>query len=130
MLDRIDPAAAILWGRFSRLPPSEQKQLAHPAARACRLFDRSPAGHFRLIGHATLRGQLINDTGKNTRQLRKQLVLRQAGQTREIVNRLRAERLMQLIRRDRLVLSGPDPRIDRVTMTVLLKALQQAAEAA
>ena len=36
---------------------------------------------------------------------------------------------MQLIRRDRLVLSGSDPRVDDVTMPILLKALQHAAEA-
>ena len=37
---------------------------------------------------------------------------------------------MKLVRRDRLVLSGPDPRIDNVTMPALLKALQHATETA
>jgi hypothetical protein len=36
---------------------------------------------------------------------------------------------MKLIRRNRLILASPDPRIDNVTVTALLKALQQAAEA-
>src|SRR6516164_9314414 len=36
---------------------------------------------------------------------------------------------MQLVRRDRLVLSGSDPLVDDVAMAALLKALQQAAEA-
>jgi len=76
--------------------------------RCRRLFDRLPARHLGWIRHATLRSQLINDTRKNARQLRQQLVLRQTGQTREIVHCLGAERLMKLIRRDRPVLSRPD----------------------
>ncbi|MGC2200728.1 MAG: hypothetical protein WA633_11365 [Stellaceae bacterium] len=36
---------------------------------------------------------------------------------------------MKLIRRDRLVLPGPDLRINDITMAALLKALQHAAEA-
>jgi hypothetical protein len=83
-----------------------------------------------LIGHAPLRGQLINDTRQNVRQLRNQLVRWQTSETRQVIDRVGAERLMKLIRRNRLVLARPDPRIDDVTVTAFLKALQQAAEAA
>lgn len=38
------------------------------------------------------------------------------------VDRVGAERLMKLIRRDRLVLAGSDPAIDDVAVTALLKA--------
>jgi hypothetical protein len=74
--------------------------------------------------------ELINDTRKNAGQLRQQFVLRDTGQTRQVIDRVWAERLMQLIRRYRLVLSGSDPRIGDLTVAALLKALQQAAEAA
>jgi hypothetical protein len=36
---------------------------------------------------------------------------------------------MQLIRHDRLVLSGADPRVDDVAVPALLKTLQQPTEA-
>jgi hypothetical protein len=58
------------------------------------------------------------------------LVRRQTSETRQVVDGVGAERLMKLIRRNRLVLASPDPRIHDVTVTALLKALQQAAEAA
>jgi hypothetical protein len=83
-----------------------------------------------LIRHSTTRGELVDNARKNTRQLRNQLVLRQTGQARQVVDRLGAERSVQLIGRNRLVLPESDPRIDDVAVPTLLEALQQTAKAA
>jgi hypothetical protein len=74
-------------------------------------------------------GANLSIAWKHARQLGNQISRRHAGQTRQVVDSLRAERLMQLIRCDRLVLSRSDPRVDDVAVSALLKALQQAAEA-
>lgn len=95
----------------------------------CQSQTSLPARHLRLVGHATLRGEPVDHAGKDARQLGNQIRRGHAGQARQIVDGLRAQRLMQLIRRDRLVLSGSDPRVDDVAVPALLKALQQAAEA-
>jgi hypothetical protein len=89
-----------------------------------------PVRHLSLIWHATLRREPVDDAGKHARQLGNQIGRGHAGQARQVVDSLRTQRLMQLVRRDRLVLSRSDPRIDDAAVPALLKAQQQGAEAA
>ena len=83
-----------------------------------------------MIGHATLRRHLVDYSGEDARSLRDEILRRYPGHARQVVDCIRPQRLMQLIRRDRLVLPGPDPRVDHVAMPVLLEPLHQAAQTA
>src|SRR5947209_992728 len=53
---------------------------------------------------------------------------RRAGELRQVVHRLRAKRLVKLLRGYRPVLPRPDPRVDDVAMSALLKPLHEVAE--
>ena len=77
-----------------------------------------------------MRRQLVDYSGEDARQLRDEILRRYPGHARQVVDCIRSEGLMQLIRRDRLVLPGPDPRVDHVAMPVLLEPLHQAAQTA
>src|SRR5437763_4457685 len=89
-----------------------------------------PALDFPAIGDAALRRQPVDHVGERLRELRQHVLAWHPGLLRQLVDRFRAERLMQLIRRDLLVGTAADPGIGHVAIAVLLELPQQPAEAA
>src|SRR3954471_3534348 len=76
-----------------------------------------------------LRGQFVHDLRENFGQFAQELVARQPGLPLQLVNLIRAERLLKLLRLDGLVLAGADPRLDFVFMAAALEALQDGLKA-
>src|SRR5262245_66502451 len=62
--------------------------------------------------------------------MRRDFLLRHAGLLRQDFNDLRTQHRTQLVRRNRLVLSRPDPRLHDVAQATLLKLVEQPAQSA
>src|SRR5262249_47974215 len=74
--------------------------------------------------------QVIDDLRQQGREMLLELALRQASRLSDPGHPIRAQRVAQLIGRDRQVLSGADPRLDEMAQSALLKRLQQPGQAA
>lgn len=84
-----------------------------------------------LLGrHPALRSELVDHTGQQLRELRKQVGTAHAGLLLELAHRLRTERRAEIMRRDRLVLAFADPRVDRPAVASLGELLDQGTKPA
>jgi hypothetical protein len=84
--------------------------------------------HFALGRQPPLRGELVDRSRKQTRELLDHLVPRQASAARQLVDDVATKRIGNLIRGDVLVGAGIDPGVDRVAKALLLELLDEAAE--
>ena len=83
---------------------------------------------FLLGWHPALRGELVDYTRKQVRELRQQVGTAHAGLLRELPNRLWTKGCSEIVRRDWLVLSLANPRVDRTAMAGLSKLLNKGTE--
>src|SRR5262249_62353900 len=84
----------------------------------------------RVIWNEAVGRQLVEDAWKIFWQHSKQFILCRTRLLGEIVDRVGANGLAQLGRRDRLVLPGADPGVDDVAQAVLLELTQEHVETA
>ena len=77
-----------------------------------------------------MRRDVIDRAGQFVRKLREQLLARHLELLRKLIDRVRPDRLIELIRRDRLVLSGADPGIHLVAESPLPELVDKAAKRA
>ena len=77
-----------------------------------------------------MRRQLVDCVWQFAREPRQQLILREAGLLLQRGEHVRADRLLQLVRAQRLVGARSDPRVGGLAMAGLLEAVDQVTEAA
>src|SRR5262249_677260 len=95
---------------------------------ACSAYVLLPSPQFRLRRQPTIRRELVYDVGQNLGQMRRNFLFRQAGFLRQDFDDLRTQRRTELVRRNWLILSRPNPRIHYVAKALLLELGKEAAQ--
>jgi hypothetical protein len=80
------------------------------------------------VRHLTQRRQLIDDAGQVPGEFREQFLAWKAGLARKGMDRCRTEGLLELVRRDQLVLVQADPRLSDCAVATVDKAIEELAE--
>jgi hypothetical protein len=83
-----------------------------------------------LLGHLSIRCELIDNFGKQGSYTRACLLVRYAGLSSYLLQLLVAERLVDLLRRHLLILPGADPGLNGISHALLLERLEQSLYAA
>src|SRR5262245_57514094 len=78
---------------------------------------------------STVGGKIIHHIRKHASELGDDLIARQPGPARQIIDNVSAERHGNLVGANVLVLAGADPGVDHIAQSLLLKLLDEAAEA-
>jgi hypothetical protein len=73
---------------------------------------------------------MVDRARQLVRKLRQQLIARHLELTRQLIDRVRSNRLVELIGSDRLILPGADPRIHLVAESPLPELIDKATERA
>src|SRR5438270_13905438 len=89
-----------------------------------------PPLHFCIVRNLLVRCHVVDRTRQLVRKFRQQLIARHLELPRKLIDRVGAERLVELIGRDRLVLSGADPGIHLVAKSSLPELIDKATERA
>src|SRR5262245_5806401 len=77
---------------------------------------------------STVRGKIIHHIRKHAGEFGDDLIARQPGPARQIIDNVAAERHGNLVGTDVLVLAGADPGVDHIAQSLLLELLDEAAE--
>src|SRR5215208_3665474 len=85
---------------------------------------------FVLARQTAVGGKLIDGVRQLVGEVGKHLVPRHPGLLLKILDGVRAERLLELVRRDPAVLAAPDPGIDLVAVAVLAELVDDRTEPA
>src|SRR3954470_7633265 len=128
------------------LGPGATIRAMMPATKPTRMIQRMPMrASWRLVTgtirshhtrhlvrsrHAALRRHVIDHRRQLSTQFRQQVIARHAGMLGQRVDRVIAKCLLQIVGRDRLVLSGRHPRMRFVAVAGLFELLEQIAETA
>jgi hypothetical protein len=87
-----------------------------------------PGKQILIARQLSLRGEFVDHSWQQLRELCKQVIARHAGLPGQMIDRLWAERALQLIGRNGLVLACANPRFEDVFEPALTEAVDQSSQ--